>query len=293
MPRRSCVFLLLLMTNLTRGTEPAAEFTVSPLAGSVSVLQGFDNNIVVSVGDDGIVMVDTGVAEAAKPLLAALRRLSGKPIRFVIDTHAHSDHSGGNPFFQKLAPVISSGNVRQRLTTGNEKTRDKPMTAEGLPVVTFEGEMTLHLNGEEIRLLRLPPAHTDGDVVVFFRKANVVAMGDVYMSPAASFGDRWYGGGMLNLIDALESLLPQIPTDAKIVPGHGFVSTRADVLHGLDVLKQMAAVVEKGIEAGKTLEQLTAERPFDQFRSSLPSWASSDKSLDGWLRNFHRELSSK
>jgi glyoxylase-like metal-dependent hydrolase (beta-lactamase superfamily II) len=142
-------------------------------------------------------------------------------------------------------------------------------------------------------LLSLPPGHTDGDVAVFFTKANVVATGDVFMSPAASFGDRWYGGGRLQLIGALEFLLPQIPADAKIIPGHGTVSTRADVAHGLEVKKQMKAVVEKGIREGKTLEQLTAARAFDTFRSSVPAWASSDKSMDGWLRDFYREIAAK
>jgi cyclase len=205
----------------------------------------------------------------------------------------HADHTGGNAAFQKLAPVIAASNVRKWMSSGNEKTRDKPRPPEALPAITFEGEMTLHYNGEEIRLLKLPPAHTDGDVIVFFRNANVVATGDVYMSPAASFGDRWYGGGFLPLIEALEIVLPQIPAGAKVVPGHGTISTRADVARGLEVLKQMKAVVEKGVRDGQSLEQLTAARPFDQFRSSVPSWASADKSLDGWLKNFHRELTAK
>lgn len=289
---RSCLCLMLLIASAGKA-EPTPGFTSTPLGGSVFLLQGHENNILVSVGDDGIVMVDTSVAAAAERLLSALRQLSAKPIRFAINTHVHGDHTGGNPLFQEFAPVISSGNARKWLATGNEKTRDQPMAAAGLPVIALEGEMTLHLNSEEIRVVRLPPAHTDGDVVVFFTKANVVAVGDLWMSPAVSFGDRWYGGGMLPLIGALEWLLPQIPADAKVVPGHGVVSTRADFQHGLDVLKQMKSVVENGVKAGKTLEQLTAERPFDQFRGSLPAWDSSDKSLDGWVRDFHREITSR
>jgi cyclase len=211
----------------------------------------------------------------------------------VINTHMHGDHTGANAFFQKLAPVIATGNVRKWLVAGNERTRDKPAAPEALPVITFTGETTLHLNGEEIRLLALSPAHTDGDVIVFFKQANVVAMGDVFMTPAMSFGDRWYGSGLLKLLETLDLLLPQIPADAKISPGHGVVSTRADVVRGLDVMKQMKAVVEKGIREGKTLEKLTAERPFDQYRNSVPAWASSDKSMDGWVRDFYRELAAK
>ena len=133
--------------------------------------------------------------------------------------------------------MIAHHTVRKRMAAGNEVTKDKPAPPEALPVITFDDEMTLYLNGEEIRLLHLPPGHTDGDVVVFFKKANVVCMGDVFIAPAASFGDRWYGGGYLALIGSLEFVLPQIPEDATIVPGHGKISTRADVVRGLEALE--------------------------------------------------------
>jgi cyclase len=281
---------LLLLTTAAGAAEPAPAFTAVPLGGSVTVLQGYECNIAASVGDDGIVLVDTCGARVAERLLTAVKHLSPKPLRSVINTHAHGDHTGGNAVFQKLAPVIAHHNVRVRMAAGNEKTRDKPAPPEALPSVTFGSEMILHLNGEEIRLLHLPPGHTDGDVVVFFKKANVVCMGDVFMSPAVSFGDRWYGGGSLRLIEALELLLPQIPADAKIVPGHGVISTRADIERGLEVMKKMKAVVEAAVQSGKTLEQLQAERPFDQWRASVPQWSSSDKSLDGWVRDFYREI---
>jgi len=274
--------------------DPAdSGFSARPLAGSVSLLQGHDCNITASAGEDGVVVVDTCGAQVADQLLASLQRLSSKPIRFVINTHAHGDHTGGDAAFQRVAPVIAHDNVRKRMAAGNEVTGDKPSPAEALPIMTFDGEVTFHLNGEEIRLLKLPPGHTDGDVAVFFKQANVVCLGDVFMSPAASFGDRHYGGGMLALIKQLEFVLPQIPEAAKVVPGHGVVSTRADVVRGLEVLKGMKAVVETAIRNGKTLEQLTAERPFDKWRDALPEWASSDKSLDGRLRNFYREIAPK
>jgi cyclase len=270
--------------------EPKPGFKVTPLGGGISLVQGYECNVVVSAGADGIVLVDTCFAKFADDLIAAIRRTSNLPFRFVIDTHVHGDHVNGNAAFQKLAPVIAHRSVRTWLAKGNAVTGDKPRSPDWLPIVTYDGEMTLHLNGDEIRLLHLPPGHTDGDTAVFFKNANVVATGDVYMSPAASFGDRHYGGGMLGLIQSLEFLLPQIPADARVVPGHGELSTRADVAHGLNVLKQMKAVVEKSVRDGKTLETLQAERPFDTFRDSVPVWASSDKSLDGWVRDFYREL---
>jgi glyoxylase-like metal-dependent hydrolase (beta-lactamase superfamily II) len=289
----ACALLLAGFTAIVGSAETEPKFTNSPLAGSVVLLQGYECNIAISTGEDGIVVVDTCGAAVSEQLLAAVKGVSSKPIRLAINTHAHGDHSGGNAAFQKLAPVIAHDNVRKRMASGNEVTGDKPAPPQALPLITFDGEITLHLNGEEIQLLELPSGHTDGDVAVFFKNANVVCMGDVFMSPSASFGDRWYGGGMLGLIEELEFVLPRIPGNAKIVPGHGVVSTRADVVRGLDVLKGMKALVEAAVSEGKTLEQLTAERPFDQWRSSLPQWASSDKSLDGWVRNFYREIAPK
>jgi len=287
------ISLVFSLASVAHAEEPVKQFTTTPLAGSVSVLQGWECNNPVSAGDDGIVLVDTCGAKVAERLLAAAQRLSTKPLRFVINTHAHGDHTAGNAVVQKFAPVIAHHNVRTRMAAGNEKTGDKPAARGALPSITFDSEMILHLNGEEIRLLHLPPGHTDGDTVVFFKNANVVFTGDVFMSPAASFGDRHYGGSMLGLISALELVLPQIPADAKVVPGHGAISTRAEVVRGLEVLKQMKAIVEAGVKKGQTLEQLQAERPFDQFRGSVPPWSSSDKSLNGWVKDFYREIAPK
>jgi glyoxylase-like metal-dependent hydrolase (beta-lactamase superfamily II) len=282
--------LLLCSAGAIASADAPQGFTVQSLGGGVHLLQGFDCNIVASTGDDGIIMVDTCTAESSGPLLEALRQLSSKSLLFVINTHVHSDHTGGNAYFQKHAPIIAASSVRTWLATGNDTTGDKPSPITALPVITFDGEISLYLNGEDVRILKIAPAHTDGDTIVILKNANVVAMGDVFMSPAVSFGDRHYGGGMIRLIAALEVVVPQIPADAKVIPGHGKVSTRADVVRGLEVLKQMKAVVEDAIRAGKTLEQLTSERPFDKWKSAVPEWRSSDRSMDGLVRNFHREL---
>lgn len=289
----ACALLLAGAATIASAADANSAFTISALGGSVSLLQGSECNIAVSAGKDGIVVVDTCDARVSDRLLASVKRISNSPIRFVINTHAHGDHSGGNAVFQKLAPVIAHDSVRRRMAAGNEVTGDKPSPPEALPIITFDGEVTFYLNGEEIRLLKLPSGHTDGDVAVFFKNANVVCMGDVFMSPAISFGDRWYGGGMLGLIAELEFVLPHISDDAKIIPGHGVVSTRADVVRGLEVLREMRAVVEAAIGQRKTLEQLTAERPFDRWRSSFPQWSSSDGSLDSAVRNFYRELTAR
>ncbi len=262
----------------------ADEIQFEPLAESVYILRSAGHepaNIVASVGEDGIVMVDAREPGAADTILAALKGISNAPLRFVINTHIHGDHTGGNPAFRKLAPIIAHRNVRTRMISGGEK-----MPPEAWPTVTFDGEMNIYFNGENIRLLKLPAGHTDGDVVVFFTKAKVVHMGDVFISPAASFGDRSNGGSFLALIEALEYVLPQIPVDAKIVPSHGAVSSRADVARGLEILTEMKAIVEAGIAAGKTREQLIAEKPFDQWKDSI-AWFIPP---DGYVSSFYKEL---
>jgi glyoxylase-like metal-dependent hydrolase (beta-lactamase superfamily II) len=286
----TCTRILFVMLSAAAATAEVAEdgkITVERLAGSVYVLRsdGYDpGNIVASVGDDGIVMVDDRDASSAYKILAALKSISDQPLRFVINTHVHGDHTSGNPVFRKLAPIIAHRNVRTRMISGGEK-----LPPAAWPTVTFDGEMNLYLNGEDVRLLKLPTGHTDGDVVVFFTKANVVHMGDVFIAPAASFGDRSNGGSILALIEALKFVLPQIPADAKVVPSHGAISSRADVARGLEILTAMKAIVEAGIAAGKTKELMIAEKPFDKWKGSV-AWFIPP---DGYVSDFYKELTAK
>ena len=279
--------LLVMLFAAAAGAEEAGgiKITVEPVAGSVYILRGPDaSNIVACVGEDGIVVVDDQVASAASKVLAALKTISSKPLRFVINTHAHGDHTGANEAFRSLAPIIAHRNVRTRMMNGPDQ---RP--PEAWPTVTFDGEMSLYFNGEDIRILKLPAGHTDGDAVVFFTKSNVVHMGDVFMAPAASFVDRSNGGTILGLIEALEYVLPQIPADAKVVPGHGVVSSRADIARGLDILKEMKAIVEAGISAGKTLEQIVAEKPFEKWQGLLAL----SVPTNAYIGRFYKELTAK
>jgi len=281
--RHWAVFALLTMATVAPAAEPA-KIVTEPVTGGIHLLRVPDAaNIVVSVGDDGIVMVDDGDASFADQVLATLKGISNKPLRYVINTHVHADHTGGNDLFGKIAPVIAHRNVRDRMINGPEK---RP--AEALPTMTFDSEIELVFNGEPIRLLKLPAGHTDGDVVVFFTKSNVVAMGDVFMSPAASFVDRSNGGTIVGLISELEFVLPRIPADAKVIPGHGDVSSRADVARGLEVLKEMKVIVEAAVAAGKTQEQLIAEKPFEKWQGLIAPWAKTDS----YVGRFYKELTA-
>src|SRR5215467_1361125 len=194
------------------------QIKVTKVAGSVYMLEGAGGNIGASVGEDGIVIVDDQYAPLADRIQAALKGITDKPVRFVINTHYHEDHTGGNAYFQKNAPIIAHDNVRKRLeegtTAGNlgsVKFEEKPVSKDALPIITFDHDVTVHLNGEDIRALHVPSGHTDGDSVIFFPKSNVVHMGDDYFRGRFPFVDLGGGGSAKGMADALEQIIPKLP----------------------------------------------------------------------------------
>src|ERR1700751_151062 len=236
---------------------------VTKVAGNVYVLEGEGGNIGASVGEDGIVVVDDQYAPLADKIQAALKGVTDKPVRFIINTHFHGDHTGGNAFFQKQAPVIAHDNVRKRLETGGAagnlgsiSMERKPAAREGPPIITFDHDVTVHLNGEDIRALHFPAGHTDGDAVIFFPKSNVVHMGDDFVTYGFPFIDVDSGGSIDGMIDGVEKVIGQVPADVKIIPGHGGISSVADVRAYLEMLKATREVVAKAIQGGQTLDQM-------------------------------------
>lgn len=228
------------------------QIKVIKVAGSVYMLQGAGGNIGVSVGDDGVVVVDDQYAPLADKIQAALKGITDKPVRFVINTHFHEDHTGGNAYFQKQAPVIAHDNVRKRLeegsTLGNLGTvrmEAKPQPKEALPIITFDHDVTVHLNGEDIHALHFPSGHTDGDSIIFFPKSNVVHMGDDFVRYGFPFIDLGSGGSIKGMIAAMDEVIPKLPADVKVIPGHGDLSTLDDVGDYVKMLKETQAAVEK------------------------------------------------
>src|ERR1700757_1678175 len=179
------------------------QIKVSKVSGNVYMLQGAGGNIGASVGEDGIVVVDDQYAPLAEKIQAALKGVTDKPVRFIINTHYHGDHVGGNAYFQKQAPIIAQDNVRKRLEaggTGGNKgsmTREmKPVSKDALPIITFDHDVTVHLNGDDIRALHFPSGHTDGDSIIFFPRSNVVHMGDDFIRYGFPFIDLGGGGSV-------------------------------------------------------------------------------------------------
>jgi cyclase len=263
------------------------QMKVSKVAGNIYMLVGAGGNIGASVGEDGIVIVDDQYAPLADKIQAALKGITDKPLRFVINTHYHEDHTGGNAIFQKNAPIIAHDNVRKRLqeggTAGNGGSVHfdaQPQPKEALPIITFDHDVTVHLNGEDIRALHFPAGHTDGDSIIFFPKSNVVHMGDDFVTYGFPFIDIDSGGSINGMIDAVEKVIPQLPPDVKVIPGHGPVSNLDDVRAFLKMLKDTRDAVQAALQQGKTLEQMKQQKILDSWKKYSGDFISEDAFLE-------------
>ena len=233
---------------------------------------GDDGNTAALFGGDGIVLVDVEQARFGDKIQAALKSIADKPVRFVILTHYHGDHAGGSAYFQKSAPVIAQENVRKRMENGGSifdgTTHNpvKPSPREALPTITFDHDMTLHFNGEDIRVMHFPTAHTDGDSIVFFPKSNVVSMGDLFVTYGFPFVDVDSGGSINGTIDAVEKVIAQMPADVKVIPGHGPVSGLDDMRAFVKMMKETRAAVQKALDRGQTLDQMKQAKVLNSWK---------------------------
>jgi len=272
------------------------QIKVTKVSGSVYMLQGAGGNIGASVGEDGIVVVDDQYAPLAEKIQAALKGVTDKPVRFIINTHYHGDHTGGNAFFQKQAQVIAQDNVRKRLEAGGPAGNlgsismdHKPAPKEALPILTFDHDVTVHLNGEDIRALHFPSGHTDGDSIIFFSKSNVVHMGDDFVRYGFPFIDLAAGGSVEGMIAAMEEVVPKLPADVKVIPGHGEIANLDDVRTYTKMLIDTRAVVERGIQQKKTLDQLKQEKVLEPWKKYSGDFVSSD----AFIETLYNDLTGK
>jgi len=263
------------------------QMKVSKVAGNVYMLEGAGGNIGASVGDDGIVVVDDQYSPLAEKIQAALKGITDKPVRFIINTHYHPDHTGSNEYFQKQAPIIAHDNVRKRLEAGGPAGNGgslhmefKPQPKEALPIITFDHDVTVHLNGEDIRALYFPAGHTDGDSIIFFPKSNVVHMGDDFVTYGFPFIDVDSGGSINGMIDAVEKVIGQLPPDVKIIPGHGPVSSLDDVRAYLTMLKASRDAVAGALKDGKTLDQMKQAKLLDPWKKYSGDFVNEDVFLE-------------
>ena len=286
------VFLLLfaISANAQQRDFSQVQIKATKVAGNVYMLEGAGGNIGVSVGADGILIVDDQFAPLADKIRAALKGLNQGKLRFILNTHWHNDHTGGNVVFGPEAPIIAHDNVRKRLATEQRSEVFKSTTPaspkEALPVITFDQSLAVHFNGEEIRAIHYPKGHTDGDSVIFFTSSNVVHLGDDFFAGRFPFVDLESGGSVEGLIKNIGEIIGKIPEGAKLIPGHGAISTLDDLKSYHRMLQQTTEVVRQKITAGKTLEQIKSEG----LPTEWQTWGTGFIKTDRWVETIYNSL---
>jgi glyoxylase-like metal-dependent hydrolase (beta-lactamase superfamily II) len=250
--------LLLLLPAIVRAQDlSTVEIIVHPVAGNVSYIEGSGGNIGLFTGPDGVFLIDDQYAPLTDKIVAAIRRVSDQPVRFLINTHMHPDHTGGNENFGKLGALIfGHENVRVQMALSGYK--------EEPPLVTFSEDISFHINGETVRVFKTPDAHTNGDSFIHFTGSNAIHTGDVYRTTTYPYIDIENGGSFLGTIKALDLLIEVSDGNTRIIPGHGVPSTVAEVRAVRDMLLVIRDRVIDSVAAGRSLADaqtsgLTAE----------------------------------
>ena len=287
------VVLLFAVSTHAQTDFSKVEIKATKVAGNVYMLQGSGGNIGVSVGDDGLLIVDDQFAPLADKIRAALKGLADKKLRFILNTHWHGDHTGGNVAFGPEATIIAQDNVRKRLATEQKSTVFNSTTPaspkEALPVITFNDSLSVHFNGEDIRAIHFPHGHTDGDSVIFFSASNVVHLGDDFFAGRFPFVDLESGGSVEGLVKNIGELIVKIPADAKLIPGHGPISTLDDLKSYHRMLQQTTEIVRQKIAAGKTLDQVKSEG----LPAEWEPWGTGFIKTDRWVETIYKSLTAK
>ncbi|HSF16096.1 MAG TPA: MBL fold metallo-hydrolase [Vicinamibacteria bacterium] len=250
------------------------EIKTERVAPGVHMLIGSGGNIGVSSGEDGVLIIDDQYAPLTEKIRAAVTAISSAPIRFVVNTHWHGDHTGGNENMGKAgAVIVAHENVRRRMSTEQftaffDRTTP-PSPGEALPVVTFSEDVSFHVNGDELHVFHVDPAHTDGDSIIHWKNANVFHMGDLFFSGAYPFIDLSSGGDVDGVIAAAESVLKLANDESKIIPGHGPLSTKKELQTYRDVLVEIRSRIQSHVSAGKSLEEVKAAKPTADWDAAM------------------------
>lgn len=289
------IFWMLVPFAYAQENELDIQLTTEKISENLYMLtdSGGMGNSVVLTGDDGLLLIDTKSAGGVDKLLAQISKLSNKPIRFVINTHWHFDHVSGN---EKVAlsgaTIIAHENVRKQMGMPhdmkalNSKVSPAPQAAR--PALTFKDELGLHMDGEDVRVFHLASGHTDGDAVIYFPKANVIHMGDLYFEGLYPYIGIYSGGSINGMIKVIEQILPMMDTNTKVVPGHGPLSTKTGLQVYLDMLTAVRDKVGLLIKEGKTIEQAVASKPTQTFDEK---WGKGFLTPDQFTRIVYMDLS--
>ncbi|RMF63732.1 MAG: MBL fold metallo-hydrolase [Calditrichaeota bacterium] len=274
------IFLVLFVISASLATFKQdfsqVEIRTEKVAGNVYLLRSnVAGNIGLSVGEDGVLMVDDQFAPLSDKIRAAIKKLGGDSPRYILNTHHHRDHTGGNPKFSAESTIIAHTNVRKRLASEPK---------EAWPVITFDESLSVHMNGEEIKAVHFPPGHTDGDAVIYFTGSNVVHMGDDFFAGRFPFVDLDGGGSVEGLIQNVKKILDDLPPGVKIIPGHGPVSGRKELQAYYDMLVGTSEVVKKQMVAGKTLDEIKKQG----LPSRWDAWSWRFVSAERWIETIYK-----
>lgn len=267
------------------------EIKVHKVAGNVHMLEGAGGNIGVSAGDDGILIIDDQFAGMVDKIRASLKTLNPGALKFVINTHWHGDHTGGNELLGTSATIIAHDNVRKRLTGETPSLTPnpsfKPLAKSGLPVITYAQSASVFFNGEEIKLIHFPKGHTDTDTIIYFTKSNVVHMGDHMMTGKFPYVDFNSGGSVEGIERNIGEVIKMLPADVKVIPGHGPLATLDDIRAYHQVLVETIAIVRKQMAAGKSLDDIKKQGLPDKYKE----WGNGVIKTEAWLQAVYNGLS--
>jgi cyclase len=219
-------------------------------------------NVAASIGDDGVLLVDDMFAWVAPKLEATLHQLSDKPLRIILNTHFHRDHIEANSVLRNSAIIIAHKNVPVQL---QKNSKDAALTKAMLPMVTYADSISVHFNGENIRVIHVPNSHTDSDAMVYFTRSKVLHLGDMFFFGMFPGVYAQGGGNIRQLIASLEKIVKDFPADVKIIPGHGGLATMKDLIAYVAMLKKTTAIVEQGIREGKSLDEMKTQKVLAEF----------------------------
>jgi glyoxylase-like metal-dependent hydrolase (beta-lactamase superfamily II) len=263
------------------------EIKTTRLADDFYTLEGLGGTISVLTGPEGVLLVDSQFAPLTERLVAAIKKISDKPIRFLINTHVHGDHTGGNENFAKLGVLIfSRDQLRARLqhpAPAPDGSPGRPAPAGAWPVVTYDGPVTIHVNGEDVQLIPIRSAHTDGDTLVSFARHDILAVGDYFRSTGYPYVDLGNGGSLAGLLAGLGETIGRAGPATKIIPGHGPIVDRAALIAQRDLVLTVRDRVAALASQGKSLDEVLAAKPTASFDAQIPQGTQTAERFIRWL----------